>query len=77
VELDSFRHWFGKADAKGHFKIEGLPPGDYQVSAWDDIGLVEYANPAWMQLNAKTVAATVQGSQTTQVKVIRQVAPPE
>jgi len=65
---------FGQADAAGKFRIEGLPPGDYKVSAWDDIANVEYANPAWMQLSARSVAVSIQAGLTAQAKLTRQVA---
>ncbi len=64
-------------DASGHFKVQGLEPGDYKVSAWDDSTNLEYGNPAWMQLHARRVDVTVGARQTTRVKVIRQVAPDE
>lgn len=64
-------------DSKGHFRIDALPPGDYQAYAWDDNTKVEYANPEWMKRNGKGVAASVAPGQTAQVKLVRQVAPPE
>lgn len=35
----------GQADSKGHFHFDAVPPGDYNVYAWDDNSKVEYANP--------------------------------
>lgn len=77
VQDTSGRHWQGRADASGSFKIAGIPPGDYKVSAWDDTANVEYSNPAWMQLNAKVVSATVQAGQTTLITLTRKIAPNE
>ena len=62
--------------ADGHFKVSNLPPGDYQVYAWDDVQPVEYANPDWMMRNAKGAAASVEAGQTAQVKLQQQPAPP-
>ncbi len=66
-----------EAGADGHFKLDSLRPGDYKVYAWDDATDVEYANPVWMQRNAKGTDVTVSVAQTAQVNVIRQTAPPE
>ncbi len=74
---DAAQHWNARADAKGHFKIEGLPPGDYKAYAWDDLTNVEYGNPDWMQLHANGVSVTVEPGQTAQVKLTRQTAPEE
>jgi hypothetical protein len=66
-----------RSDASGHFKIDTVPPGDYKIYAWDDNSNVEYANPEWMKRNGKGVAVTVAPGQTAQVKLARQIAPPE
>lgn len=63
-----------RTDAKGHFKIDTIPPGDYKVYAWDDNSKVEYANPEWMRRHAKGVAVTVLPGQTAAVNLTRQVA---
>jgi hypothetical protein len=65
----------GQADAKGHFHFDAVPPGDYNVSAWDDNSKVEYANPAWMQRYGKPVAVSITPSQSAHVKLTRQIAP--
>lgn len=77
LERDGAPSRNARADANGHFRIETVPPGDYKVYAWDDNTRVEYANPEWMQRNGKGVAVTVGPGQTAQVKLVRQVAPPE
>src|SRR6185312_1326628 len=64
-----------QADAKGHFHFDAVPPGDYKVYAWDDNSKVEYASPAWMQRYGKPVALSVSPSQSTHVKLVRQIAP--
>ncbi len=56
----------------GHFRIDNLPPGDYKAYAWDDKENVEYANPDWMQRNAKGKALTVQPAQTQKITLTRQ-----
>ncbi len=66
-----------RADEKGHFRIDTLPPGDYKVYAWDDNENVEYANPEWMKRNGRGVEVRATARQTAQVKVARQTAPPE
>jgi len=66
-----------EAGGDGHFKLDSLRPGNYKVYAWDDATNVEYANPVWMQRNAKGADATVISGQAAQVNVVRQVAPPE
>ena len=65
------------ADSKGHFRIEGLPPGNYKVYAWDDNTRVEYGNPEWMTRNGKGVSVSIGEGETAQVKLVRQVAPSE
>jgi len=75
VQQGRLQHLFGHSGTNGHFRMEGLPPGDYVVSAWDEMTNVEYADPAWMQLHAKSVAVTVEAAQTGQIKLTRQVAP--
>jgi len=65
------------SDPAGHFKIDNLPPGDYRIYAWDDNSTVEYANPEWLRQHGKGLAVTVAAGQTIQVKVTRQIAPPD
>jgi len=77
LEKDGSPSRNARADAKGHFKIDTVPPGDYKVYAWDDNTNVEYANPQWMQRNGKGVTVTVEPGQAAQVKLIGQIAPPE
>jgi hypothetical protein len=77
LERDGMPSRNARADARGHFKIDTLPPGDYKVYAWDDNSKVEYANPDWMVHNGKGVGVTVDPGQTAQVKLTRQTAPPE
>lgn len=77
LERDGAPSRNARTDPNGHFKIDTVPPGDYRVYAWDDNNKVEYANPDWMQRNGKAVAVTVEPGQTAQVKLVRQIAPPE
>jgi len=77
LERDGALSRNARTDANGHFKIDNVPPGDYKVYAWDDNTKVEFANPQWMQLNGKPIAVTVEPLQTAQVKLVRQIAPPE
>ena len=77
LQKDGISSRNARADASGHFKIDNLPTGDYQVYAWDDNTNVEYGNPEWMRQNAKGVAVTVAPAQTAQARVTRQTAPPE
>ena len=77
LERDGAPSKNARTDASGHFRIEIVPPGDYKVYAWDNNTSVEYGNPQWMQRNGKGVAVTVLPGQTAQVKLVRQIAPPE
>ena len=77
LERDGLAVRNANTDAGGHFRIDNVPPGDYKVYAWDDQEKVEYANPDWMQRNAKAIAVTVQPSQKQIVTIPRQIAPPE
>ena len=65
----------GQADSKGHFHFDAVPPGDYNVYAWDDNSKVEYANPAWMQRYGKPVSVSIAPGQSAHVKLVRQIAP--
>ncbi|HVW84108.1 MAG TPA: carboxypeptidase-like regulatory domain-containing protein [Bryobacteraceae bacterium] len=56
----------------GHFKMDGLPPGDYRVYAWDDGREVEYADPDWMKQHGSGVTVTVQAGQSQQLKLTQQ-----
>jgi hypothetical protein len=48
------------ADQNGHFIFRGLPPGDYKVSAWEEIDEEEYSDPEF---------ATRSGGLLTSVKL--------
>jgi hypothetical protein len=75
VILRGNRHWSTRADAKGHFRADGIPPGDYQLSAWDDLTKVPFRDAAWMEVYAKAISATVTDSQSTSVTLDRSTAP--
>jgi hypothetical protein len=77
LECDGAPFQNTRTDPTGHFKFETVPPGDYKIYAWDDNTNVEYASPEWMRQNGKGVTVTVDPGQTAQVKVTRQIAPPE
>ncbi len=77
LQSDQGKTLLVEAGVDGHFKLDSIRPGDYKIYAWDDPTNVEYANPAWMQRNAKGVDVTVSAGQNAQVKAVRQVAPPE
>jgi hypothetical protein len=64
------------AQPGGHFKLQSIPPGDYTVYAWDDVSLVQYAEPDWMRRNGTGGAAvTVTAGQSSQLKLTRQNLP--
>ena len=60
----------------GHFKLQGIAPGDYTIYAFDDVTSVQYADPDWMRRNGTGGASvTVSAGQTTQLKLTQQTAP--
>lgn len=65
----------GQTDTQGHFRFETVPPGDYNVYAWDDNSKVEYANPTWMQRYGKPASVSVAPNQSVHVNLVRQLAP--
>ena len=56
----------------GHFKLQNLPAGDYQVFAWDDVQEVEYADDDWMKRHASGVPLSIQEGQTARIKLTQQ-----
>jgi hypothetical protein len=64
------------AQANGHFKLQNVAPGDYNVCAWDTWNEVEYANPDWMRrYGGGGLPVTVTAGQNAQVKLTRQLVP--
>ena len=64
------------AGPDGHARLQGLAPGDYQVSAWNDVREVEYANPDWMKrYGQESTLVSVQAGQFPQVTVKQQLVP--
>ena len=37
-------------DQNGHFVLQGIPPGDYKVFAWEKVEANSYASPEFPQL---------------------------
>jgi hypothetical protein len=58
----------------GNFRIPALAPGTYMVYAWDDVSVVEYADPEWMRRHAAGEKVTLQAGQSAQVKLVRKEA---
>jgi hypothetical protein len=60
-------------DANGKFRLEGIPPGDYKVFAWEDV-----ENGAWQDPNfirsyeesGRTVRIPENGTGTVELRVI-------
>jgi guanyl-specific ribonuclease Sa len=46
---DSQYYRAAKADQSGAFFLEGIPPGDYSLFAWDDVDRDAYMDPDFMQ----------------------------
>ena len=62
--------------SNGHFKLQNLAPGDYQVYAWDEPTQVEYADAEWMRrYGGSGVAVTVAAGQSSPVKLTLQTVP--
>ncbi|HXJ38731.1 MAG TPA: carboxypeptidase regulatory-like domain-containing protein [Bryobacteraceae bacterium] len=59
-----------RSDDAGHFALQNIAPGTYNVYAWDDISRVEYGNPDWMRRNATGEKVTVQPGQTARVRLV-------
>ena len=55
------------ADASGSYHIEGLPPGNYKLFAWEDVESQIWNDPAFMRVYedlGKAVAVAEGSSQT-------------
>jgi hypothetical protein len=62
----------------GHYKIQNVAPGDYMLYAWDDPTQVQYAEPDWMRrYGTGGVPVSVTAGQTAQIKLTRQLVPPQ
>ncbi|MDE3197398.1 MAG: carboxypeptidase regulatory-like domain-containing protein, partial [Acidobacteriota bacterium] len=64
---------FVPANAEGRFRFDGLPPGDYAVTAWNDLQPVEYADSDWMNRHARPSKVSVAAGQTGSADVVEQV----
>ena len=64
-----------RTNATGRLSTQGLPPGRYQVTAWDDSTEVEYANPDWMRRYAFSQTVTVEAGQTASLKLTQSRLP--
>ncbi len=62
---------FVHVNSDGRIAAQGLAPGKYRVSAWDDNQLVEYANPDWMRRYPAGQSVTVEAGQSASVKVVQ------
>ena len=65
----------GFAGDSGHFKLQNLPPGDYTVSAWNDVSKVPYGETEWMRRYASGVPVSITAAQSSQTKVTLQTVP--
>jgi hypothetical protein len=60
--------------AQGAFRFAGLPPGDYQLLAWDDFAPADLADPAFLarfQSQASEVKRSTGATVSSAVQIIR------
>ncbi|HYR90293.1 MAG TPA: carboxypeptidase regulatory-like domain-containing protein [Terriglobia bacterium] len=60
-------------DATGHFHIEGVPPGDYKLFAWEDVENGAWQDPDFIRQyedRGKTVRIGPSGTAMTELRVI-------
>jgi len=66
-----------RSEADGSFKIGTVPPGDYLAYAFDDVRMVEYAEPDWMRQHAGPgVSVTVAPGGSATVSLVRMIMAP-
>jgi hypothetical protein len=66
-----------RSEADGSFKISTVPPGDYLAYAFDDVRMVEYAEPDWMRQHAGPgVPVTIAPGSTATVSLVRMIMAP-
>jgi hypothetical protein len=64
------------AQANGHFKMQNVAPGEYTISAWDELNDVEYANPDWIRrYGGGSLPVSVSAGQNAQIKLTEQLVP--
>lgn len=53
--------WFGQADASGGFAIKGVPPGEYELTAWHEASTAETREKVSVGASGARLAVTVGG----------------
>lgn len=69
--LDLYRT--ASTDASGHFHVEGLPPGDYKVFAWEDVETGAWQDPDFIRQfedRGKPSRITEGGTSTIELRLI-------
>jgi hypothetical protein len=62
---------------QGSFRFTGIPPGDYRLLAWDDVGKDDLQNPDFVtrfESQATAVSLVANGMATASIRAIPQVA---
>lgn len=60
---------------QGAFHFTGVPPGDYKLMAWDDVGRDDLENPEFIKRfdsQATPVKLAASGSATVSIRVLSQ-----
>jgi Carboxypeptidase regulatory-like domain len=66
------------SDENGRFKIENIPPGEYEAYSFDDYRNVEYADPEWMRRNAGDgLPVTIRPGRSANVSLVQRIIPQE
>jgi hypothetical protein len=71
TRLDLYRTT--STDAMGHFHVEGVPPGDYRVFAWEDVETGAWQDPDFIRLfedRGRPIRITENGTSNIELRVI-------
>jgi hypothetical protein len=66
-----------RSGMQGSFRFTGIPPGDYRLLAWDDVGKDDLQNPDFVtrfESQATAVSLVANGMATASIRAIPQVA---
>jgi hypothetical protein len=63
------------SDASGSYRIEGLPPGNYKLFAWEDVEPQMWHDPAYMRVYEDLGRAVTIAEGTSQVVDLAGISP--